>query len=60
MASHIPATRIRIGPITARVEIMTSCEFEAKEKWLKTFPRITVSMILYQFFYIKNQSHEKY
>jgi len=25
-------TRIRIGPITARVEIMTSCEFEAKER----------------------------
>ena len=48
-----------MGPITARMEIMTSCEFEAKERWLKTFPRITVSMVLCQFFYIKNQSHEK-
>jgi hypothetical protein len=38
---------------------MVSREFESKERRLKTFPRITVSMILRQFFYIKNQSHEK-
>ena len=59
MASHIPATRITRVPVTARMEVMASCKFEAKERWLKTFPRITVSMILCQFFYIKNQSHEK-
>ena len=59
MASHIPATRITRVPVTARMEVMTRCEFESKESWLKTFPRITVSTILCQFFYIKNQSNEK-
>jgi hypothetical protein len=41
------------------MEITVSREFESKERWLKTYPRITVNIILCQFFYIKNQSPSK-
>ena len=37
------------------MEIMDNCEFESKERWLKTFSRITVSMIQRQFFILKTK-----
>ena len=44
---------------TDLLDSLSPNQFKSKERWLKTFPRITASMVLCQFFYIKNQSHEK-